>query len=265
MEQRNYFIAVPVHTGEVRHEMAASLVGAVAALQKLGHRWYLHFLSGCSIIPDARDILASTFLRGEWTHIIWLDSDIAFPPHSFTRLITPDVEMIGGLYRFKRDIEEYPVNFFPGERWAVNPATGEPDGEGLIKTQHIPFGFCCMSRSVIEKMAKARPKTYTNPIDSTLKCYNFFDRVVEDGVSWGEDYIFCRRWREIGGDIWVDPKMHLTHIGTKHYPGHVGDFLRGLSEPESAEKKAIKFDLLKAAFSDPELRKQMRLAAGEAA
>ncbi len=35
-----------------------------------------------------------------------------------------------------------------------------------------------------------------------------------------EDYAFCRRWRDLGGRIWLDTEGVLTHTGTIDFTGH---------------------------------------------
>ena len=34
-----------------------------------------------------------------------------------------------------------------------------------------------------------------------------------------EDYTFCRRWRDIGGTIWLDTQGSLIHTGTHGFTG----------------------------------------------
>jgi hypothetical protein len=45
-----------------------------------------------------------------------------------------------------------------------------------------------------------------------------------------EDYTFCRRWQQIGGKIWIDPKTKLTHIGSYTFNGNIGDLLNWKSD-----------------------------------
>jgi hypothetical protein len=47
-----------------------------------------------------------------------------------------------------------------------------------------------------------------------MSAYCFFDTEVYDGEFWGEDYVFCRRVREAGFDIYVDPLIEFDHAGT---------------------------------------------------
>ncbi len=258
--QRHIFFAIPTHDGRMQHETASSLVKATHTCQLLDIKWYLHFTSGCSLIPDARDILASEFLRGDWTDIVWLDTDISFEPEAFVRLVSHPVEMIAGIYRFKRDKEEYPVNCLSGSLQAIDPRSGQPSENGVFEVDHVPMGFCRMSRSVLERLAETRPRYRSDFVEA--ECWNFFDRAVVDGKSWGEDFEFCRRWRAIGGKVWVDPKMDLVHIGAKSFPGNLGIWLRNRMAPLTVEQKAAKWDETRAALLDPAVQESFRLAMG---
>jgi hypothetical protein len=41
----------------------------------------------------------------------------------------------------------------------------------------------------------------------------------ETGQYLSEDYAFCRRWRDLGGEIWADMQSRLTHVGYTAYSG----------------------------------------------
>jgi hypothetical protein len=49
--------------------------------------------------------------------------------------------------------------------------------------------------------------------------YAIFDCVIDHrGHYLSEDWLFCRRWQELGGEIWAHSKVLLNHIG--HYEFH---------------------------------------------
>jgi hypothetical protein len=52
--------------------------------------------------------------------------------------------------------------------------------------------------------------------------YALFDCMIdpETGVYLSEDYAFCRRWRAIGGEIWLDLESKLTHTGSYSFRGN---------------------------------------------
>ncbi len=35
-----------------------------------------------------------------------------------------------------------------------------------------------------------------------------------------EDYTFCRRWRALGGEIWLDTQGALVHTGAQDFVGN---------------------------------------------
>jgi hypothetical protein len=80
-------------------------------------------------------------------------------------------------------------------------------------------------REVIEKMMTAFPSTkYTDDISFLLPeenkyAYALFDCGVEDNHYYSEDWMFCHRWSKMGGDVFVDVSINLTHIGIENYRG----------------------------------------------
>ena len=54
------------------------------------------------------------------------------------------------------------------------------------------------------------------------KFYALFDTMIDpvDRRYLSEDYTFCRRWQEIGGDIWLDPSISLNHYGHFCFQGN---------------------------------------------
>lgn len=53
-----------------------------------------------------------------------------------------------------------------------------------------------------------------------------FHLMLEGSVYMSEDISFCRRWRELGGEIWMylGPGAPVTHHGEHAYRGHPGAF-----------------------------------------
>jgi hypothetical protein len=45
----------------------------------------------------------------------------------------------------------------------------------------------------------------------------------ETGQYLSEDYAFCRRWRDLGGEIFADFDSRLTHVGHASYEGSLKD------------------------------------------
>lgn len=160
--------------------------------------------------------------------MFFLDSDISFAPGSLIKLAHKPVDFVGGCYRYKKDEEDYPIRFKDkGDLWA--------DKNGLIEVAGLPFGFISLSRKVFEKFDEAFPERKDKNFG--LKSNVYFQLPLIDGALWGEDYMFAKEWIEMGGKIYLDPDIHLTHWSYKPTPfkGHIGDWLR--NKPESVERK----------------------------
>jgi hypothetical protein len=92
-----------------------------------------------------------------------------------------------------------------------------------------------IKRTAVEKLMAAYPQRYA-PGDGGLHKlhYNFFEpKIIWDekdpmvtGQFWGEDLLFCKKWKDIGGHIWIDPNVTVEHIGRKSWQGNFLTFLQ---------------------------------------
>jgi hypothetical protein len=97
--------------------------------------------------------------------------------------------------------------------------------ENLCKVKHLATGFMMIQRNVIEKMSMAFPSTkYTDDINflkphENKFAYALFDCGVEEGHYFSEDWLFCHRWTKMGGSVWMDVSVTLTHTGIEDFRG----------------------------------------------
>ena len=75
-----------------------------------------------------------------------------------------------------------------------------------------------IKRIVFEKMIEEGATPYTDAIglspEENSNQYDFFQCTIDSkGRYLTEDWSFCRRWRELGGKIWADKTIGLTHVG----------------------------------------------------
>jgi hypothetical protein len=49
--------------------------------------------------------------------------------------------------------------------------------------------------------------------------YALFDCCVENETYYSEDWLFCNRWINMGGDIYIDITINLNHTGIEDYKG----------------------------------------------
>ena len=66
---------------------------------------------------------------------------------------------------------------------------------------------------------------YQTPAADGGIVWRLFDDLPWHMGDWGEDFAFCKRWTDIGGKVWVDPALELTHIGPHSFAGCLQEWL----------------------------------------
>jgi len=175
-------------------------------------------LSTSSVLPKIRNEMVGKAVDSGADVILFIDSDVAFDPKSVAHLVTSDRDVSFIAYRRKETAESYTCKIESGE-------DGKPLVEdGWIKLSAAGTGLLAIKTSVIKNMYLAYPDLkYTS--DEGDERFSLFDFLVYDGMYKGEDYTFCRRWRDIGGKIWMWPDVNTAHVGAFEYRGNVADFL----------------------------------------
>ena len=56
--------------------------------------------------------------------------------------------------------------------------------------------------------------------------------MLVDRARLSEDLSFCKRWTNIGGEIWADPNAKLIHAGRKEWVGGISDLTFGSDKVE---------------------------------
>ena len=211
------FVGVPAYDRCVSVETARSLLNEQGAASLCGVEFMVSFAPGSSLVTHARDHIARDFLASGADRLIYLDSDVAFDVGTMLRLARHEADFVGGCYRYKDDAEGYPILFLDRPELWADPATG------LIEVAALPGGFLSLSRAAIERMVAALPgQTYQFHGES-------FPALFHCPRGGGEDGAFCNDWRALGGSIWLDPTLTLTHVDAagRKYTGCIGDWLKG--------------------------------------
>ena len=76
-----------------------------------------------------------------------------------------------------------------------------------------------VKRDVFEKLdAHPATKPFNNdiglPVELNPYMKTYFDTAVRENRYYSEDWTFCENWRDIGGQVWVDKRVLLRHVGT---------------------------------------------------
>jgi hypothetical protein len=208
-------IAVPCHGGMLTAATLRLQQPAQRAMLSVGLPFACATLTNESLVPRARNTLVARFLASPASHLLFVDADIGFGADAVLRLLGHGREVIGGLYRSKRlDAEEWVAEFAAGPDGAVRsePATG------AVEVASIGTGFLMIRRDALTRMAEALPETRHMTQEGVV--HALFDTGIEPGAEGApgrylsEDYLFCARWRALGGTVWCDPAIGLEHRGS---------------------------------------------------
>jgi hypothetical protein len=206
-------VATPAFNGQVTIPYALSFAEMAFALKAHGHDVTARMVAASSLLVAERNRLTQEFWESGYDYMLCIDADLGWPAQAVLAMIDQQKEFMCGVY---------PARGTGGKEFTFRPARN-PDGtiiqdKHLLKMEYVPAGFMLIHRSAIQKMRDAFPHLYYCPKDprnNPEPGYCFFDTEVWEGEFWGEDYVFCRRAREAGVEIWCDPLIEFDHAGDR--------------------------------------------------
>jgi hypothetical protein len=241
-----------------------------------GHQIPLAFgtIANESLVTRARNVLVAYFLASDYTHLMFVDADIEFQTEDILKLYAHKKDVVVGAYPKKgvawdkiranltdpanksKELSDRDMASF-GSDYAINFKFVDKETKtigvenGLIKLHDAGTGFMMISREAILKMIKAYPELkYNNDVNianADLKdhFYALFDTMIDpiDRRYLSEDYTFCRRWQEIGGDVWLDPSISLNHYGHFCFQGNPEAIISFGPQPEEKREEILTLDL----------------------
>lgn len=252
LKKHKLFIATPMYGGMAHGLYIKSCLDLQTTFNQYGIETKFSFLFNESLITRARNYLVDEFLRTDYTHMMFIDSDIHFSPKDVIALLALDKDVIGGPYPKKSinwpnvahaarnhpDLDPRELENLVGEYvFNVVKGTSSFQVSEPLNVLEIGTGHMMIKRHVFDKMKDAYPMIHYKPdhvgqanFDGTRYIHAFFDTVIDtkDSITGGgsdrylsEDYMFCQMWRKIGGEIWLCPWMRTQHIGTYAFTGNM--------------------------------------------
>ncbi len=188
-------IAVPC-TDYMHADFVRSLVNLTGHLQREGIRHEVEIANG-TLVYLARDRLASRAMNEDFTHILFIDSDMVFDENIVETLTFCEKDFVCGAFQSRRPDYGKCVysSLEPLERvkeWGANPFRAAGCGMALT-----------LISAEILKEVQGKHKTCFSP-------------EMIHGVKFGEDLAFCWRAKEAGAQLWCEPTARAGHIA--HVP-----------------------------------------------
>lgn len=211
LAQQHIHFLLPCYGGMVNEQTFMGFMKWTQTAKQFGINWTIETIVNESLITRGRNTLVSKFLLNDTsTHLMFIDADIGWEPWHLLALMMAKKDVIGGLYPMKT----VPV------QWVINADdTCKTEDEYLQEVTKTGTGFMLIKRDVLHKL-KEHPATkkFQNDIglDKALDdhMYTFFDTAVRDGRYYSEDWTFCENFRDLGGEVWIDKRVHLRHCGS---------------------------------------------------
>lgn len=232
-EPPKVFIGVPCFGGMVCQEFFQSTLLTLSNCLFNKIALQIFTIGNESLITRARNQLVSEFMASDCSHLMFIDSDLRFDGNAVMKLLSHDKPIVTAAYPLKIE----PITYF------IEPVKKNEGAKGdLIEVKNAGTGFMLIRRSVIRSMQLEYPELhYTTDYDGNSyrqdligkdehrqklrkNLYSLFDTSHDkenNNEYLSEDYTFCKRWRDMGGKVWLDKSIKLDHIGRKMFKGDI--------------------------------------------
>ncbi len=275
LRKNKLMICTPMYGGQCTGTFAKACMDLAAMCAQYQITMNVYFLFNESLITRARNYCSSAFMNTDYTHLMFIDSDIGFSPQDVLALLALSssrdekgellpYDIIGGPYP-KKTIswekikvavdkgmaDENPNNLenYVGD-YVFNPkagteriALGEP-----CEVMEIGTGFMMIRRQTFEKFAEAYPQYWYRPdhirtkeFDGSKKIMQYFQAEIDPKSEryLSEDYWFTQKAQEIGLRTWLCPWMSMSHMGSYMFGGSLAH-LASINVAATADPAALK-------------------------
>ena len=255
-EQFHLVIATPCFGGQVSSIYASSLFALQRAVHSMSNvQLKVHLRDGDALITRARANLVTLFLDDPTaTHLLFIDADIGFTPDQVFRLIEAGADVVAGCYPIKRVNWEKARRAIAAGRQDLAASSldyvleiDNPDEvkvvNGFTRVRYAGTGFLMIRRHVLEKMCAHPPyaplqffrEHSRDALAGSPNRFALFECMIDPatGTYLSEDFAFCKRWTDIGGEIWADLDSRLDHVGPSVFHGNIAS--QFASAPSAAD------------------------------
>lgn len=246
------YLLTPCYGSQCFVNYMVCLINTINTCNQFGIEFHVEFCRNDSLVPRARNnLIARAMANLKTTHILFVDADITWNAIDVVKLVISHQPLIGGLYPLKhfhfdrlndpsiiekwrkaRDSQPFLEHISNEDnlqhnllRYNFNHGSNPQIIKNLLEVRHLATGFMMIRRETIETMTQAFPSTkYTDDIGFLKKnendyAYALFDCSVEEGHYFSEDWMFSQRWVNMGGKIYVNVTINLTHTGIQDFNG----------------------------------------------
>jgi glycosyltransferase involved in cell wall biosynthesis len=171
-----------------------------------------------SILPQARNELLKLAHDNDMESIVFIDSDERWDPQALLAVINSPHDVFGLPVVSKTDeYGKYNIRI-------EDPANLHYDEDGNLEVNGIGTGFLKISQNALSALWNSNRELHFRGKNLRMICE--YGEVGDQFVS--EDYNLCRKLKDLGFGIWVDPRQTVSHTGSKQWHGDFAEFLKTL-------------------------------------
>ena len=236
MSKKSIFVATSTSNGNIFTGYNLSIL----KLEKLCYNLGIGLVSAYTLnehYPQkAKNTLCDIFMKTQNTHLLLVDTDIEFEPEDVIKMLDFNQPVVGGL-NHKRKIrwdrlaelanQKNDKNFTIADLQAISreynfiPKDDNIENvdlnEDFIEVDAVSSGVILLSREALGKIQEAHSndkyvednETYFRYFDTNIKKISS----INTNIYIGDDAWFCKRWKELGGKIYLYTKFQSKHWG----------------------------------------------------
>ena len=208
-------ICIPTIDEKLHYKLMFSIQRITNYFKKNNILMVVKFKTG-SLINRIRNEFITSFLEGDYTDLLFIDSDIYDFEETLIKMLKSKCFVVGGAYRKKELEEGYNLNL----KYSVNDSLLMGN---ILEVKHMATGLLLINKEVFLDMIKHYTERTYYKQGKTY--YNFFDSFICNDKFLSEDYGFCELYRHIGGKIYCVLDSKVTHHGSVEYKGDLKNFL----------------------------------------
>lgn len=233
LQGKKLFVATPMYGSKCNGAYLRSLLSLLYICNMLHIPVGVSTISNESLVQRSRNYVVDEFLRSDFTHLLFIDTDIVFNPEYVIALLALDQDIVGAPYSYKKInwgniLEAVNHNVSPENlcRLAGHLDTSQWKEQDFMETDSLEMGFTMIRRNVFEKLQVAYPEHYYRPdhigtphFDGVRNIQLYFSVEIDPSSQklLSECEFFCKTWKAIGGKLYVCPSMVVTHIGMYYF------------------------------------------------
>ena len=210
-KMRNVLVAAPSYDGKVNVWHATAL----NETSKLGLTKNINvsavYMSYDALVQRARNDIFKLAYDAPIDDLVFIDCDVDWNPQDFFKLLEHDVQIVAAPIIKKSDAQHtYSVKLTSDYKIQDN---------GLAEVDGAATGMMRIRADSIKQIWEASEEYQERHKEEPSRMV--FDVKLIDGELVSEDIVFCRKWTDLGGKIYIDPSINCGHSGEKRW---VSDF-----------------------------------------